>query len=202
MFRTIIFGNYQGHYTKRKFRCRIANMKAILFFLVLGAAVYGGYYYLQPKMAAAPEEAVAEMEGEKTIQRAVSSETIRKDDGPVYELPKPVYPESALVVYDGKSFIPKEVTIVTGGTVQFMNTSGEDMWVASNNHPSHSLYPVENRSDCKGSSFDSCKDIKKGGAWSFTFTENGAWGYHNHSSFEDTGLVRVMSKLEYEAKFY
>src|SRR5690242_16140607 len=44
---------------------------------------------------------------------------------------------SATVTMTASGFSPATVTIGKGGTVTFVNQSGEDMWVASNPHPVH-----------------------------------------------------------------
>jgi len=111
--------------------------------------------------------------------------------------PTPTLPYSATVVYDGDRFIPDAVTIIEGGTIRFMNTSSEKMWIGADNHPMHDRYPVKSDGDCFGSSFDQCTAVGNGTSWSYTFTRTGTWGYHNHTRARDTGSVTVMTKEEY-----
>ncbi len=111
--------------------------------------------------------------------------------------PTPSLPFSAVVVYDGDRFIPDKVTVIAGGAVRFVNTSNQEMWIASDNHPTHTRYPVKSETDCKGSSFDQCAAIGSGESWSFTFTRTGTWGYHNHIHAQDTGDVVVRTEEEY-----
>jgi plastocyanin len=101
------------------------------------------------------------------------------------------------VVYDGDRFIPEKVTVIVGGAVRFVNTSDKEMWIASDNHPTHTRYPVKSETDCKGSSFDQCVAVGSGGSWSFTFTRTGTWGYHNHMRAQDNGDVVVRTEEEY-----
>lgn len=110
----------------------------------------------------------------------------------------PSLPYSATIYYDGGRFIPDEVTIVEGGTVRFVNGSDTiKMWIASNNHPTHTVYPIKTDNDCKGSSFDQCASVGSGGSWSFTFERFGTWGFHNHERARDTGKVIVKTREDY-----
>ena len=89
-------------------------------------------------------------------------------------------PEEWIVTYteDGK-FVPERLEIVTGDTVTWVNESSYGVWPASNIHPSHEIYPE----------FDPLGDIPPGESWSFTFTRNGTWRYHNHSYASETGVI-------------
>jgi plastocyanin len=78
-------------------------------------------------------------------------------------------------------FEPNTLTINAGETVKFENDSGDDAWIASNNHPTHLLYP----------GFDEKKPMVSGGSYSFTFTKVGSWGYHNHLEPTTQGTIVV-----------
>jgi hypothetical protein len=105
-------------------------------------------------------------------------------------------PQVALITYDGEYFSPRDITILQGGTVRFMNLSKEDMWVASNLHPVHSGYPEKNTKSCSGYAFDMCKAVGKNGTWEFTFTRQGAFSFHNHLRPISTGRIEVNSEDE------
>ncbi len=102
-------------------------------------------------------------------------------------------PTSATVTYNGNGFSPREVTIKKGGTVIWKNTSGGTMWVASAQHPSHTLYNGTSRQehcpDTTKTAFDQCQG---GGDYSFTFNKTGAWGYHDHINASLFGKVNVV----------
>lgn len=102
--------------------------------------------------------------------------------------------EKNIVIYTDAGFDPKEMTIVAGETVTFVNKSTRPFWVASNIHPTHTLYPESSDSDCLGSTFDACGSMAPGSAWSFTFTKVGTWGYHDHTNPTRTGSVTVRKK--------
>ncbi len=101
-------------------------------------------------------------------------------------------PMSATVTYTAQGFSPKSVTVAKGGTVTFVNQSGERMWVASDPHPTHQGYAGTTRAqhcpDTAGVAFDQCTS---GDSYSFMFTKSGTWGYHNHANAGDFGTVIV-----------
>jgi len=90
---------------------------------------------------------------------------------------------------DSTGYIPNTLTIKKGGRVVFKNESSKEMWVASQPHPTHTLYPKSG--GCIGSIFDSCRGIPTGNFWSFTFDVSGTWQYHNHLHPRYTGIIIV-----------
>lgn len=96
-----------------------------------------------------------------------------------------------VVTYTDKGFTPKIIEIDAGDTVVFVNNSSRGMWVASNIHPTHTLYPETSDSDCLGSSFDACTSTQVGESWSFTFDSAGSWDYHDHMKASRTGTIDV-----------
>lgn len=96
--------------------------------------------------------------------------------------------------YSVDGFSPARITVPLGTTVTFINQSGRDMWVGSDAHPSHTQYAGTSRSEhCidkqpSATAFDQCS---AGQTYTFTFTKTGTWGYHNHVSAQDKGVVVV-----------
>lgn len=90
-------------------------------------------------------------------------------------------PKTYDISYTNSCYSPANITIKKGDTVKFANNSTKNMWPASNNHPSHTIYPE----------FDAKGDISPGGTYSFTFTKTGAWGYHDHSKLNCGGIITV-----------
>lgn len=86
-----------------------------------------------------------------------------------------------VVTYDGNSFSPETLTINVGDTVTFRNDSSTEVWPASDDHPTHTNL----------SGFDPQRGLEPGEDYSFTFEESGDWGYHNHLSPGQTGIVIV-----------
>lgn len=74
------------------------------------------------------------------------------------------------VVYTNEGFNPREIKVKKGETVKFINQSDRKMWVASDNHPAHDIYPE----------FDQKDITERGAEYKFQFDKPGTWGYHNH----------------------
>jgi plastocyanin len=71
-----------------------------------------------------------------------------------------------------EGFDPKSLEIGPGETVVFENSGQNAHWPASDDHPTHTLYPE----------FDPLKPIEPGVGWSFTFDKSGEWKYHDHQN--------------------
>lgn len=82
--------------------------------------------------------------------------------------------------------------IFKGDRVVWRNKDTNPHWIASNLHPGHALYPESG--GCKGSKFDSCGPIKPGESWSFIFTKEGTWGYHDDYNLKNAGEIVVKVK--------
>ncbi len=123
------------------------------------------------------------IDNEQTAQQPGSVEPVVEEE-PVAD---PIF--HALVEYTSSGFSPKTVTINKGETVRF--TGQTNLWPASANHPTHTLYPEKSANDCLGTSFDACRVLKAGEFWEFTFNEVGSWNYHNHVRATDVGTIIV-----------
>ena len=102
---------------------------------------------------------------------------------------------SVTVTYTNSGYSPREVTMAQGGTVTFVNESSRTMWPATVIHPTHTIYPGSSIQKCgtpeKPRIFDACEGITQGASWSFTFQEQGSWGYHDHLKISNTGKIIV-----------
>lgn len=85
------------------------------------------------------------------------------------------------VAYTDDGYNPDDITVAAGETVEFRNESSGELWTASDQHPAHTDLP----------DFDAGSGIGTGQSYSFTFSESGTWGYHNHLQPSHTGVVRV-----------
>lgn len=85
------------------------------------------------------------------------------------------------VSYTANGFEPNSITIKAGQSVTWTNKDSDEVWVASNPHPTHTDYP----------GFDELKSMATGQTYSFTFTKVGQWGYHNHLNPGQHGTVIV-----------
>jgi len=95
------------------------------------------------------------------------------------------------VVLTSQGFEPKTIPIKRGDSVTWTNNSDHGMWVASAQHPTHTVYPAKSDDNCLGSDFDACASRASGESWSFTFDEIGSWNYHNHVFASEFGTVVV-----------
>lgn len=106
---------------------------------------------------------------------------------PHVDIPPIVTPQAtssaltATVVYSDRGFTPAIVEIAVGGSVTFKNESDRDMWVASDEHPKHLLYPE----------FDAKRGYEPSGEFTFTFDKAGTWTYHDHLKASLGGTVVV-----------
>lgn len=89
-----------------------------------------------------------------------------------------------IVHVNEEGFEPDRVNVKTGTEVFFENVGDGEHWPASNDHPSHTLYDGTSlKEHCFSkthSSFDACKSMKNEETWSFIFTKNGIYDYHDH----------------------
>mgnify|MGYP006272612701 FL=1 len=91
-------------------------------------------------------------------------------------------------------FQPSELTINQGETVTWINNVSNSMWVASDQHPSHTNYAGSTiYQHCQGGdqnepAFDQCSS---GEQFSFTFEKTGEWHYHNHMKSVQDGTIVV-----------
>lgn len=89
---------------------------------------------------------------------------------------------AAEIVYTDDGFDTSGIgTIQVGDTVRFINNSSGSMWVASDEHPTHTIYPE----------FDQNSSVGSGGTYDFTFERAGTWGFHNHVRSSHTGSITV-----------
>ena len=93
----------------------------------------------------------------------------------------PVVREAHVVLTD-TGFVPSIVSVPVGGTVTFSTNRDIPFWPASNTHPSHTIYPE----------FDPKHSIVAGDTWSFIFTREGDWQFHDHLRSYFTGTVHVV----------
>lgn len=91
-------------------------------------------------------------------------------------------------------FQPSDLTIQQGETVNWINNASNSMWVASDQHPSHTgyagstLYEHCQNGDQNEAAFDQCTS---GERFSFTFEKTGEWRYHNHQRASQGGTITV-----------
>lgn len=105
--------------------------------------------------------------------------------------PSPAQVSDVKIAYTDNGFAPASITIKKGTKIIFENRANRDVWPASALHPTHTVYPEKSPSDCLGSSFDACHNVKPSESWSFVFNAVGTWRYHDHLSAGKTGEIIV-----------
>ncbi|MDO8571763.1 MAG: hypothetical protein Q7R79_03730 [bacterium] len=95
--------------------------------------------------------------------------------------PRVVKVESVPIMISDDGFVSSNSIIPLGSSVKFINSGKNDHWPASDNHPTHEIYP----------GFDPGKAIKPGESWTFTFSTPGAWHYHDHLNQTLRGIILV-----------
>jgi len=85
------------------------------------------------------------------------------------------------VRYTNIGFQPAKLTVPVGTMVEFINQSDNEMWVASNVHPSHEILPT----------FDQFKSVEKGQRYMYIFDQKGTWPYHDHINPAFEGVITV-----------
>lgn len=85
------------------------------------------------------------------------------------------------VRYTNTGFEPAKLTVPVGTMVEFINQSDEEMWIASNVHPSHEILAT----------LDQFKGAGKGQSYMYTFDKKGSWSYHDHINPALEGIINV-----------
>lgn len=158
------------------------NTKIAWIALIIVILAAGAWYALSPKQAAAPADTdAAATESRNEVPDA------EEDGGPAF----------TVVTLTDSGFSPSTVTVSVGETVRFVNDSSRGMWVASDNHPTHTEYDgTSTREHCKDGTdttgtFDECSSVMRGDYWDYTFEKAGTFGFHNHVGASNTGSVIV-----------
>jgi len=166
-------------------------MSKVVLVLAVVLLVGGGAFYYFRQSAEAPagdsmKEDEAAMMAEK--DKKMVEEDIKMTEDKMME-------SGNIIKFTESGFTPKEVKIKVGETVTFKNESSRTVAPASAMHPTHKAYPGSDINKCgtadQSKIFDSCAGIPAGKMWSFTFTQKGSWGYHNHLNPKDFGKIIV-----------
>lgn len=90
-------------------------------------------------------------------------------------------PRVYTVSYKSGVFSPTNLRIHAGDTVRFKNEGFYSIHIASDPHPDHRGLP----------GFDSIGDVPQNSYFSFTFSTQGIFGYHNEKNIEEGGTIIV-----------
>ena len=87
---------------------------------------------------------------------------------------------SDIIAYNGESFSPSQLTVKSGATVTIKNTSSRQLQMQSDPHPVHTDDPDLN-----------VGVVEPGQSQTFTVTQKGTFGYHDHINPSETGTITV-----------
>lgn len=161
--------------------------KNVLVAILVIALIALGAYAFSMNRAVAPSGTSAERMGATTTPDVATVAEDEEDGGPAF----------AVITLTDNGFSPSSVSVARGETVRFINDSSRGMWVASNEHPTHTEYDgTSTREHCAngantGTSFDQCASVSKGDFWDYTFLKSGTFSFHNHVGASTTGTVVV-----------
>lgn len=95
--------------------------------------------------------------------------------------------KNTTIMYTDAGFNRPNISIPQGSSVTFLNQRPQrPMWVASNDHPEHLLYPEFDQGKALG-----YEPLPKDNAFTFTFTKKGRWMYHDHYDAALQGVINV-----------
>ena len=154
---------------------------AVLVALLVGLSLFAGYEASLPANtpSAAPQAFSRNVPPPQPIATALDMVVAQDPHG--FQL---------LVSYTDRGFEPSLATARAGDTVRFTNNSHEQLWVAAAAGSGAMLYPAV-QNGCGSSALDSCKPLKPGEYWEFTFGKTGTWGFQNNLNKADTGAISV-----------
>ena len=110
-----------------------------------------------------------------------SNESAKNQPAKEVVMPKPpVFSGKQVVTLTKDGFAPSSITIKTGTLIQWINKSGQDASVNSDDHPTHKLYPSLNLGIFPNES-----------GVSLIFDKSGTYKYHDHLHPERNGTIIV-----------
>jgi plastocyanin len=94
-----------------------------------------------------------------------------------------------------RGFEPSQIEMTEGDTITFVNDDDALHWPASNDHPTHTVYPGADIRDCDTGNpavFDACHGLGRDERVTFTLSRAGEWGFHDHlnPTLKGTAIVR------------
>lgn len=88
---------------------------------------------------------------------------------------------SATIAFTDSGFSPATTTVKKGAVITVVNNSTVDVQFSSADHPTHQLRPELNM-----------ERLQPGKSGTFTVTEVGTWGFHDHLDATKTGKIVVV----------
>lgn len=155
----------------------ISTKKLVLGMILLGALFFVGSYVLalmSDKKTSLPNTV-------STPSNPQSNETTTNQPSKDVVIPKaPVFSGKQVINLTPNGFDPATITIKAGTLIQWINKSGANATVSSNDHPTHKLYSPLNLGLFGNNS-----------GVSLIFDAPGTYKYHDHLRAERKGTVIV-----------
>lgn len=124
---------------------------------------------------------------------AAQSNNVQQEQKPALSVQESKNGEPTVIAYTDNGFSQPEIRIRIGTTLKWINQrlddgteQGRPMWVASDIHPEHTIYPE----------FDQAyllryEPLPSDSTYQFTFNKPGRWEYHDHYDPGMKGIVIV-----------
>ncbi len=165
----------------------------LVWIIIIALVILGAGWYLFSNQPIAPANVDQNTDIEQGMLVPGTEGGLAADTEVIEDTSVNSAPMSAAVTYSANGFSPSTVTVKVGGTVTWANSSGGNMWVASAQHPTHTVYSGTTLQEhCDTMSNDSFDQCANGNTYSFTFDKVGTWRYHNHSNSSHFGSVVVV----------
>src|SRR3989338_10311263 len=155
--------------------------------------LFGGGYLLWQGYSAPRASSVLEEDNSIDLDMLVEESIVNETEAVEGTVISTSVPMAASISYNGSQFSPSTVSVKRGGAVTWTAVGGSQMWVASAQHPTPSVYHgttlQQHCPDIAGVALDQCTG---GSTYSFTFDTVGSWNYHNHLNPTAFGTVTVV----------
>lgn len=157
--------------------------------VLLGVVLLGGIFLLNTGGSS--------VEDDNSNSNEIDSSPIVKEADVKMPLDNIVMTSSEVktVEITSSGFLPDLLEVSVGDRVMFVNRDTRPHWPATNDHPSHRIYPGSSVGKCGTSmqtqTFDACKGLSRGESFVFTFGEAGNWRYHDHLNPGTRGTIVV-----------
>lgn len=170
------------------------NNTSIIVILLVSVAAIGGGAYLYTQNAQTPEVEVPVDTSGDAAGTMLEGTSGNWSDTPEIEINAEADASLSAntIHYTDAGFSPSTITVKKGTVVSFLNQSDREMWVASDEHPSHTGYAGTSRSEhCAAGSATAFDQCARGNVYMFTFDNVGTWDYHDHANAQFGGTVVV-----------
>lgn len=162
--------------------------------IVVILLIAGGAWWYSTQAPATPTQQNVNIETGGTASTTETGSNVPAGVGAGVGATVSTAPTTASVTYGASGFSPATLTVKKGTTVTWTNSGAGNMWVAADEHPTHTEYDGTGRAEHCASGYSGAKPFDQcatGGSYSFTFDKAGSFDYHNHAAAQFTGKVVV-----------